>query len=109
MQISITRGSRNPDEDLNVHMYILPTKRIDARAYKVHGLSVSYEAGRKQLLNKNKEVLPAVGTADAAESLIEYLTGLCRSLEAPLLMVAHITVIRFTDQDSSFLLKVRKL
>ena len=51
LQLSITRAGRNPDEDPNVCM--LPTKTIDARAYKVHGLFVSYEAGRKQLLNKN--------------------------------------------------------
>ena len=87
LQISITRGHENSEEDLNV--YILPTGSIDARASNVNGMSVSYVSGKKQLVNRNKEVLPTISQVDAAEKVLTYLIGLLRATEAPLLLIAH--------------------
>ena len=41
-----------------LNVYILPTGSIDARASNVNGMSVSYVSGKKQLVNRNKEVYP---------------------------------------------------
>ena len=87
LQISITRGHENSDEDLNV--YILPTRSIDARVSNVNGMSVSYVSGKKQLVNRNKEVLPTISQVDATENVLTYLIGLLRATEASLLLIAH--------------------
>ena len=87
LQISITRGHENSEEDLNV--YILPTGSIDARASNVNGMSVGYVSGKKQLVNTNKEVLPTISQVDAAEKVLTYLIGLLHATEAPLLLIAH--------------------
>ena len=87
MQISITRGHENSEEDLNV--YILPTGSIDVRASNVNGMSFNYVSGKKQLVNRNKEVLPTISQVDAAEKVLTYLIGLLRATEAPLLLIAH--------------------
>ena len=52
-------------------------------------MSVSYVSGMKQLVNRNKEVLPTISQVDAAEKVLTYLIGLLRATEAPLLLTAH--------------------
>ena len=51
--------------------------------------AVSYVSGKKQLVNRNKEVLPTISQMDAAEKVLTYLIGLLRATEAPLLLIAH--------------------
>ena len=58
IQIAITNGNSNHSEDMNV--FVMPKKKLDARSVKVHGYTVSYKTGKKTLVNRQNEEMPAV-------------------------------------------------
>ena len=87
IQIAITKGNGNHSEDINV--FVMPKKKLDGRSVKVHGYTVSYKTGKKTLVNRENEEMPAVSPLEAAKAVTEYLIHVCRSSESPVLLIAH--------------------
>ena len=87
IQIAITKGNSNHSEDMNV--FVMPKKKLDARSVKVCGYTVSNKAGKKTLVNRQNEEMPAVSPLEAAKAVTDYLTDVCRSSESLVLLIAH--------------------
>ena len=64
IQIAITKGNSNHSQDMNV--FVMPKKKLSARSVKVHGYTVSYKTGKKTLVNRQNEEMPAVSPLEAA-------------------------------------------
>ena len=52
-------------------------------------MSVSYVSDKKQLVDRNKEVIPTISQVDVAEKVLTYLIGLLCATETPLILIAH--------------------
>ena len=87
IQIAITKGNSNHSKDINV--FVMPKKKLDPRSVKVHGYTVSYKTGKKTLVSRQNEEMPAVSPLEAAKAVTEYLIHVCRSSESPVLLIAH--------------------
>ena len=87
IQIAITKGNGNHSQGMNV--FVMPKKKLDGRSVKVHGYTVSYKTGKKTLMNRENEEMPAVSPLEAAKAVTEYLIDVCRSSESPVLLIAH--------------------
>ena len=72
-----------------MNVFIMPKKKLDARSVKVHGFTVSYKTGKKTLVNRQNEEIPAVSALEAAKAVTEYLIHVCRSSQSPVLLIAH--------------------
>ena len=75
IQIAITKGNSNHSEDMNV--FVMPKKKLDERPVKVNGYTVSYKTGKKTLVNRQNEQMPAVSPLEAAKAVTEYLILIC--------------------------------
>ena len=90
----------NPSE---ISLCVLPIQKIDSTATKVHGLSVSYTAGQKALVDKDCKSLPTTSLQKAAEEVSQFLHKM-KSNNKQLLSVAH-----KGDKDfSQFLHKIKQ-
>ena len=74
MQVAITQGNKVL-EDLTSSYY---PQKIDAKAAKASGLSISYRNGRKTLVNKNGDILPAIAPDEAAARVKDHIVGIDR-------------------------------
>ena len=75
----------NPSE---ISLCVLPIQKIDSTATKVHGLSVSYTAGQKALVDKDCKSLPTTSLQKAAEEVSQFLHKM-KSNNKQLLSAAH--------------------
>ena len=64
------RNQMNPSE---ISLCVLPIQEIDSTATKVHGLSVSYMAGQKALVDEDCKSLPTSCLQKAAEEVAQFL------------------------------------
>ena len=87
IEIAITKGNSNNSENMNV--FVMPKKKLDARSVKVHDYMVNYRTGKKTLVNRQNEEMPALSLLETAKAVTEYLIDVCRSSESPVLLVAH--------------------
>ena len=62
-----------------MNVFVIPKKKQDARSVKVHGYTVSYKTGKKTLVNRQNEEMPAVLPLEAAQAVTEYFIDVCRS------------------------------
>ena len=60
-----------------MNVFVMPKKKLDARSVKVHGYTVSYKTGKKTLLNKQNEEMPAVSPLETAKAVTVYLIDVC--------------------------------
>eukprot|EP00112_Aurelia_sp_Birch-Aquarium-sp1_P014841 Seg323.9 transcript_id=Seg323.9/GoldUCD/mRNA.D3Y31 product="hypothetical protein" protein_id=Seg323.9/GoldUCD/D3Y31 len=70
-------------------IYIMPTKKFDPSSSKIHGLKVSYATGKKELLNKDGNVLPTVTHMEAVTEILEFLKLKMVEGNGRILFVAH--------------------
>ena len=49
---------------------------------------ISYKIGKKTLVNRQNEEIPAVSPLEAAEAVTEFLIDVCRSSELPVQTMA---------------------
>ena len=70
MQVAITQGNKVLEEDLTSSYY---PQKVDAKAAKANGLSISYRSGRKTLVNKNGDILPAIAPDEAAARVKDHI------------------------------------
>ena len=85
-----------------ISLCVLPIQKIDSTATKVHGLSVSYTAGQKALVDKDCKPLPTSCLQKAAEEVSQFWHKM-KSSNEKLLFVAH-----NGDKDfSQFLHKIK--
>ena len=87
LQVSISAASSS-DHPSETSLYVLPTKKIDSAATKVHGLSVSYATGQKALVDKDSKLFPSTSLQKAAEEVSQFLYKM-KSNNEQLLLVAH--------------------
>ena len=97
LQVSISAASSS-DHPSEISLYVLPTKKVDSAATKVHGLSVSYATGQKTLVDKDGKLLPTASLQKAAEEVSQLLYKMKSNNEQLLLipiMAIHLIRIVF--------------
>ena len=87
LQVSISAASSS-DHPSEISLYVLPTKKIDSAATKVHGLSVSHATGQKALVDKDGKLLPTTSLQKAAEEVSKFLYKM-KSNNEQLLLVSY--------------------
>ena len=71
LELSITEAdSDGPDLYLSLH--VMPKKKIDPGSTKIHGFSIDYSTGKKEMVDKDGIVLDTVTSEEAAEKVTGY-------------------------------------
>ena len=89
LQVSITTEADSDGPDSYISLHVMPKKKIDAGSAKIHGFSINYSNGKKEMVDKDGIVLDTVTSEEAAEKVTRYLKARIDTNVEQILLVAH--------------------